>query len=124
MESAHHIALGKAGEDAVCDLLASKGYAIVERNARIGRHEIDIVAMHGVRLVIVEVKTRTVGSGLSGLECITRTKMQSMVRAADVYVRARKMPFDVQFDICLVQTTPDGAVKDIEHIPDAFFPPF
>ena len=53
---ARHNTLGKIGEDAACSYLAAKGYAIMERNARVGHLEIDIVAMVGPRLVCAEVK--------------------------------------------------------------------
>lgn len=120
---ARHNTLGKVGEDAACSYLSAKGYAIVERNARIGHLEIDIVAMSGTRLVCVEVKTRTDDSGLSGIEGITRTKMQGLVRAADAYVKSRELPFEVQFDILLVNADHNGGIVGIEHIPDAFYPP-
>lgn len=120
---ANHNILGKAGEDAACEFLTAKGYAIVERNARVGHMEIDIVAMTGVRLVCVEVKTRSADSGLTGLEGITRDKKKSLIRAADVYVRSRRIPFEVQFDILLITADHSGAITAIEHIPDAFYPP-
>ncbi len=120
---ARHNTLGKVGEDAVCDFLAAEGYAIVERNVRIGHLEIDIVAMKGIRLVCVEVKTRSKDCGLSGIEGITRAKMQGLIRAADAYVKSHDIPFEVQFDICLVCAGHDGNIIDIEHIPDAFYPP-
>ena len=56
---ARHNDLGHFGEQAAVDLLTAKGYAIVDRNWRCGRMEIDIVAQRGSRLAIVEVKTRS-----------------------------------------------------------------
>lgn len=121
---ARHNTLGKIGEDAACSYLAAKGYAIMERNARVGHLEIDIVAMVGPRLVCAEVKTRTAGTGFSGIEGITKAKIKSLVRAADAYVKSRNLPFEVQFDILLVSANDDGDIIEIEHIPDAFYPPF
>lgn len=54
---AKHNDTGLLGEQAAVDLLTAKGYAIVDRNWRCGRMEIDIVAQRADRLVIVEVKT-------------------------------------------------------------------
>lgn len=118
-----HNVLGKAGEDAACEYLSAKGYAIVERNARVGHMEMDIIAMNGTRLVCVEVKTRTADSGFSGLEGMTRAKKLSLIRAANAYVRSHRVPFEVQFDILLLTADRSGAITAIEHIPDAFYPP-
>lgn len=49
---------GDRGEQIAVDLLAGKGYEIVERNYRFGKGEIDIVAKDKDELVFVEVKTR------------------------------------------------------------------
>ena len=56
---AAHNRLGKEGEDAVAAYLERQGYTILHRNWRKNRLELDIVAMHEVELVVVEVKTRT-----------------------------------------------------------------
>ncbi|WP_295728065.1 YraN family protein [uncultured Muribaculum sp.] len=120
---AKHNILGKIGEDAACNYLASQGYAIVERNVSIGHLELDIVAMDGTTMVFVEVKTRTSDSGLSGIEGMTRNKMHLLIRAADAYVKSHDIPFEVRFDICLVMADRNGAITGIEHIRDAFYPP-
>ena len=70
------------------------------------------------------LKTRTAGAGFSGIEGITKAKIKSLVRAADAYVKSRNLPFEVQFDILLVSANDDGDIIEIEHIPDAFYPPF
>ncbi|MFO7300443.1 MAG: YraN family protein [Actinomycetes bacterium] len=50
-------ALGRLGEDLACRFLASHGLQVVATNVRVGRGEIDILALdHGVR-VAVEVRT-------------------------------------------------------------------
>ncbi|MEG1999332.1 MAG: YraN family protein, partial [Bacteroidales bacterium] len=56
---AHHNNLGKSGEYIAKEYLASKGYAIRDVNWRSGKYELDIVAMDGLQLVVVEVKTRS-----------------------------------------------------------------
>ena len=53
-----HIELGKTGEDIAVAHLEGKGYRILDRNWRWGKEEIDIIAIDGNFLVIVEVKTR------------------------------------------------------------------
>ena len=50
--------LGRAGEDRAVRHLIDAGYDVVDRNWRCPAGEIDIVAVRGAALSIVEVKTR------------------------------------------------------------------
>jgi len=118
---ARHNDIGKLGEDAAAELLISKGYAILDRNWRCGRMEIDIVAQRGPRLVIVEVKTRLDADTSDPVEAVDHRKQLSMVRAATAYVNAYNLPHELQFDIIGVSGTPQNLKT--EHIEDAFAPP-
>lgn len=51
-------ALGRLGESLAADHLERRGFAILDRNVRIGRGEIDLIAFDGITLAFVEVKTR------------------------------------------------------------------
>ena len=77
---ARHNDTGRFGEDAAAEYLAGQGYAIVDRNWRCGRMEIDIVAQRGSRLAIVEVKTRT-ASGADPRAAGARDEGVARVRA-------------------------------------------
>jgi putative endonuclease len=55
---AQHNELGKLGEEIAVRYLLEQGYKILERNWRNQHKEIDIIAMDGEELVIVEVKAR------------------------------------------------------------------
>ncbi|MEK7590983.1 MAG: YraN family protein [Patescibacteria group bacterium] len=57
---APHLALGKNGEETATHYLRSLGYRVRDRNVRLGRDEIDLIAFdpQGKILVFVEVKTR------------------------------------------------------------------
>ncbi len=118
---AKHNDTGLLGEQAAVDLLTAKGYAIVDRNWRCGRMEIDIVAQRDGRLVIVEVKTRSDDTMDDPVEAVTRRKQLAMVRAGVAYASAYGLPHELQFDIIGVSGTPDNL--KIEHIEDAFPPP-
>ncbi len=118
---ARHNELGQAGEQAAVDMLVAKGYSIVERNWRCGRMEIDIVAQRGMRLAIVEVKTRTSADFADPVEAVDRRKQLRMARAAQAYVEQRRLPHELQFDIVAVTATPGGL--HTEHVEDAFPPP-
>jgi len=50
--------LGRAGEERAAQHLTRHGYTVVDRNWRCAQGEIDIVAVHGARLAVIEVKTR------------------------------------------------------------------
>lgn len=117
---ATHNVTGQWGEQLACDLLVTKGYAIVERNWRSGHYEIDIVAMKGQYIVFVEVKTRE-DDIVDPLDSIDAKKIQRICHAADVYIRANNIPHEAQFDIITIIGDTDN--YRIEHIPDAFLPP-
>lgn len=60
MATPPHIRTGRAGEGIASVYLLKLGYTIKERNVRLGRDEIDIIAFDPVDAVLVfaEVKTR------------------------------------------------------------------
>lgn len=117
---AQHNTTGAWGEELACEKLITLGYAICERNKRIGHYELDIIAMKGNRIVFVEVKTRT-NPNSDPLEAIDSKKIARMTRAANAYVIAYDIPHEVQFDIIAISGTPDNYT--LEHIPDAFTAP-
>jgi putative endonuclease len=49
--------IGRFGEDLAADFLLKRGYAIIDRNIKIGHGEIDLIASKQSELVFVEVKT-------------------------------------------------------------------
>lgn len=117
---ARHNEFGKWGEDLAVETLVSKGYAIVERNWRLGHLEIDVVALKDDKVVFVEVKTRA-DKDIDPFDAIDRKKILNLVRAANAYTAHSNMPHDPQFDIIAVCGTPDN--YEIEHLEDAFMPP-
>jgi putative endonuclease len=117
---AEHNDLGKRGEELAATYLEGKGYKVLEQNWQLWRNEIDIVAMDGAVLVVVEVKTRQ--SNLFGEPetAVTREKQKSLIRAANVYVRSKSISLEVRFDIISILIGKDK--EQIHHIPDAFYP--
>lgn len=118
---ADHNALGTWGENLAVELLISKGYAISARNVRCGGVEIDIVATHANRVVIVEVKTRR-DSGSDPSFGIDHTKVYRLARAGAAYLRQNRLPHELQIDIVTVIGSPESG-HTITHIADAFVPP-
>ena len=120
---AKHNDLGKAGEQAACELLISKGYIIRETNWRLNHLEIDIVAYEPGRnlLHIVEVKTRTSDSRFDPMAAITRTKQRNLVNSANGYLSHYQLRHGIQFDVIIVIGTPGNF--NVQYIPRAFQPP-
>lgn len=114
-----HNEIGSWGEQIAVDILIKEGYAIVERNWKMGHLEIDIIASKDATIVFAEVKTRS-DIDEDPLEAVTRAKINNMVRAAQAYITARDMPHDIRFDLFAIAGTPDE--HTVEYIPDAFQP--
>lgn len=114
-----HNDIGRWGENLACERLVSQGYAVRHRNWRMGRYEIDIVAMKGTAVVFCEVKTRT-DPDTDPLDAVDDRRIAHMVAAARVYMEAFGLEnLDVQFDLFGIKGTP-AAGYEMEHIADAF----
>lgn len=118
---AYHNEVGLWGEQAACDYLVTQGYAIVERNCKIHRIEIDIIASKNNTICFIEVKTRSSDDN-DPVYAIDDKKMKRMCRAADAYVRLHDLPLIPQIDIITVIGNPMAGVARIEHFPDCYLP--
>jgi putative endonuclease len=82
--------LGRRGEAAAAEYLTALGYRILDRNWRCPSGEIDIVALDGTELVIVEVKTRS-GRGYGDpLEAVVPQKLTRLCILAGAWRRAHR----------------------------------
>lgn len=77
---------GRAGEQIAAEYLRLLGFGIIERNLRIGRNEIDIIALDGRCLVFVEVKTRRTGRFGGAARAVGREKLLGIRKAAGKYI--------------------------------------
>jgi putative endonuclease len=114
--------VGARGERVACSYLRKRGLRIIERNARVRRGEIDIVACEGRTLVFVEVKSRTGGAGLevTGLEKIDGRKRAALRRACDSYrKRSGRRAESYRVDAVTVEFEEDGGgkVKEVRWHP-------
>ncbi|MDH2442733.1 YraN family protein [Amnibacterium sp. CER49] len=80
--------LGRRGERLAADYLAGLGYRIIDRNWRCPSGEIDLVAVDGDELVIVEVKTRSSTAFGDPLEGVTDAKLTRLCVLAGAWRRA------------------------------------
>lgn len=119
---AHNTDLGKKGEDIACEFLTKKGYFIKQRNWRYRNGEIDIIAIDGKELVIVEVKTRSAVIFEEPHDSISNQKIRFLVNAAEEYIYENDLNYETRFDVISIKWFGEGKFE-LEHYPDAFYPP-
>lgn len=118
---ARHNELGLDGEEQACRYLTAKGYRIVHRNWRSGRHELDIVATDGEEYVFIEVKTRKGTEFGKPEDAVSNYKIRSIITAADNYLRIFRIDNPVRFDVIAIIS--DGRQFKIKHYEEAFHSP-
>lgn len=118
--------LGRRGEDYAARRLAAAGWQLLARNARTRTGETDLIALDGVDLVFVEVKTLRLG-GRFGPEravlAIGPRKQLQIRRLAREWLASRpEIPtFEgIRFDAIGITVTAANTLADYEHIKAAF----
>ena len=109
---------GALGEQAAVDYLRQNGFMIVERNYRICRSEIDIIASRYDELHFVEVKTRKYGSMTAPEEAITEQKLRAMRRAASAYMTQHHSMLEPKFSLIAIEMVGDR-IEALRFIEDA-----
>ena len=117
---ADHNDFGREGEAIAAKYLEKKGYKILEKNWKLGKNEIDIIAREGKYIVAVEVKARHSNYAGEPETAVTREKQRSIIRAANAYVRKMNFDEEVRFDIVSILVV--KGVETINHIEDAYYP--
>lgn len=117
---ARHNELGKEGELLAQNTLRDKGYAIIETNWRFDKDEIDIIAMDGDELVVVEVKTRSTDFFGDPEESVNFQKEKFLIRATEAYLLENDLDIETRFDIIAIIL--NKKETKIVHIEDAFYP--
>ena len=121
MPAPDRIFLGKSGENAACDELRRRGYAILARGYRTRMGEIDIIARDGPTLVFVEVKARTTGRWGYPAEAVTLHKQAKVTAmAADYLARCGWHDRPCRFDVVAVLLDERGRTLSVEVFPNAF----
>ncbi|MFC8304806.1 YraN family protein [Specibacter sp. NPDC057265] len=80
-------ALGQSGERLAADYLEERGLRVIDSNWRCANGEIDLVALDGDELVIVEVKTRRSRRYGDPLEALTPAKVRRLRTLAVLWAR-------------------------------------
>jgi len=112
-------AVGAYGEQLAVRYLVESGMQILDRNWRCNQGEIDIVAMDGECLVIVEVKTRRSLAFGSPVEAVTAVKAARLRRLASCWLAENRSlagsVADVRIDVIGVLRPVSGPAQ-IEHL--------
>ena len=122
--AAARVARGKWAEDLVSRWYEQHGYAIVARNWRCKRGELDVVACRDAVLVVCEVKARASNAFGTPAEAVTRAKQLKVRRAtadfrasmrvsSDPFAPLVNMARSVRFDVACVLGTQLEMLKDI-----------
>lgn len=121
---AEHNDLGRWGEEQASLFLEEQGYHIIARDWKIGKRDLDIVALspEGDQLVIVEVKTRSSTDYQLPEQAVDVRKMRNLAVAANAYVKAHAIARAIRFDIISVIGGCSAKAERIEHLCDAFNP--
>ncbi len=120
---AEHNELGKWGEQVAAEYLEQKGYLICDRDWRLNKRDLDIVALTEDRkvLVIVEVKTRRNENLTEPEYAVNWSKKRNIAIATNAYVKMKGWGQELRFDIVTVVGT-KGNLVAVNHIENAFNP--
>ena len=117
--AAHHIALGKRGEQLAAEFLQELGCEILVRNYRWSRAEVDIIARRADTIHFVEVKTRMWYDEEAAAHAVDAKKQRNVMAAAGRYCDDEQYGGDIQFDVVTVLLDANGVPK-ISWREDAF----
>jgi putative endonuclease len=113
--------LGNKGEALAVEHLRSNGYQILDLNWFSQHLELDIVAMDGDELVIVEVKARGSDSYEHPSEAVSNRKIRYLVNAAEAYIQEKDLTCNTRFDVISIIFY--SKTTELEHFVNAFYPP-
>jgi putative endonuclease len=109
---------GRKAENQATRHLRLKGYQILDRNSRLGRGELDIVAMKDDVLAFVEVKLRP--NREAGLIAVHTDKQKRLHSAASAWLAHHVEHQHLQCRFDLIILTPGRWLPKIEHLQDVF----
>lgn len=114
-----HVDRGRHAEDIAAAYLALNGYAVLDRNFRFSRLEIDLVARKENVLAVVEVKFRRRFQKGGALGAVGPRKQRDLETAAVGYLRVREVgPVRVRFDVIALEAGEAGLT--LRHVKNAF----
>jgi len=111
----------RGGEAIAAEFLVLRGMDVVDRNVRLGRGEIDLVARDKDQVVFVEVKFRTEGGKATPFDAVGAKKREDVAKAATHYLARhglRDRP--VRFDVVGITWRAGGEELLVQHVSNAY----
>lgn len=100
---------GRAGEREAERELSRRGMTLLERNVRLKGAEIDLLALDGKTIVIIEVKARSSSAFGTPEEAVDRKKQRSLVRGARTFLAGKGLLDRARrYDIAAVHLDEEG----------------
>lgn len=106
--TAEHLERGRLGEKLAAAFVEDLGWRILGRNVLFHGGELDLVALAGQELVVVEVRTRSEGWMQRGEESVGPRKLRKLVRTGRRYVESRGWTGPWRIDILSVTVRAEG----------------
>lgn len=114
--------IGRRFEDIAARWLEARGWALIDRNVRFRRKEIDLIVRRGLLVAFVEVKGRRGAGSGHPLEAITLRKRADIEFVAGWWVSRHGRPnVRYRFDAVAVTLASSGEPL-VEHLEDAWRP--
>jgi putative endonuclease len=112
---------GRWGERLACAHFLAQGHAILERNFRHRRCEVDLIVKCRSETVFVEVKVRSTDVWQDPVHLVSTDQQKRILRAAHAFLKTRRnSQGSSRFDIIYI--TFSGSDWRLEHIENAFWP--
>jgi putative endonuclease len=108
--------VGRFGEDVAERYVREQGWEVLARNWRCAQGELDIVAVDGDELAVVEVKTRRSQAYGAPQEAVTGDKLARLRRLTGAWLADQSRSFDgIRIDVIAV-TIPSAGAARVEHL--------
>ena len=112
---------GQRSERAAAKFLRKLGYRILAANVADTEGEIDLLALDGGTLVVVEVRSRSVEDPSVAAATVNYPKQRKLTEATIRFLSRRGMlGTSVRFDVLAIAWPPGAREPTVRHIPHAF----
>lgn len=101
-------------------MLTKAGLVVLYRNWRRRSGEIDIVAMHGEVLVIIEVRVRNHAGFGSAADSVTHAKQRRIVRTTQQLLQQQPQLARLRLRFDVIEARPNGSAFELNWIRHAF----
>lgn len=113
--------LARIAEAETARRLEARGFAILGRNVRVGRLEIDLVAARAGRVIAVEVRGRSSIRYGHPAETVDARKRARVRRAFAAWLaRERVRATSTRLDVAALVVGPRGEIRSFRYYADAF----